>query len=96
MSEFVYLHSVSTLTYDVEKCNACGSCVTVCPHRILKLYKKRIDIVDLDRCMECGACMMNCRSEAIKVKAGVGCAAAVITGFFNKSEPTCGCSTTCG
>ena len=61
-----------------------------------KLHKKRIDIVDLDRCMECGACMMNCRSDAINVKAGVGCAAAVITGFFNKSEPTRGCSATCG
>ncbi len=96
MSNMVYLKNVSTLTYDETKCNGCGDCVLVCPHRVLQLYKRKINIVDSDRCMECGACMQNCSKDAIKVKTGVGCATAVITGFFKKSEPTCGCSTSCG
>jgi len=30
-----------------------------------------------DTCMECGACARNCPTEAITVRAGVGCATAV-------------------
>jgi ferredoxin len=29
-------------------------------------------------CMECGACSLNCPADAIEVKSGVGCAAAVL------------------
>jgi hypothetical protein len=41
--------------------------------------------------MECGACAMNCAPGAITVRAGVGCAAAVITGALRGTEPTCDC-----
>jgi hypothetical protein len=42
--------------------------------------------------MECGACTNNCEFGAIEVKAGVGCAAAVIRGMISGGEPECGCS----
>jgi len=48
-------------------------------------------IVDKDSCMECGACALNCPANAIEVDAGVGCAAAIIMGWFTGKEPICGC-----
>nr|MDA8132475.1 4Fe-4S binding protein [Elusimicrobiota bacterium] len=45
----------------------------------------------IDLCMECGACAGNCPVEALSLKKGVGCAAAVITGFIKGTEPVCGC-----
>jgi hypothetical protein len=45
--------------------------------------------------MECGACMRNCASGAIKVRPGVGCAAAIIGGLVRGTEPTCGDSCGC-
>jgi len=95
MNNLIYLKNVSTLSYDVSKCSGCGICAIVCPHRVLKMNRKIVDIINIDKCMECGACMMNCKDNAISVQAGVGCAAAVIKGFFSKSEPSCGCSTAC-
>lgn len=95
MSNLVYLKHVSTLAYDVSKCSGCGICAIVCPHRVLNMNRKMVEITNIDKCMECGACMMNCKDNAISVRAGVGCAAAVINGFFSKSEPSCGCSTAC-
>jgi hypothetical protein len=41
--------------------------------------------------MECGACARNCASGAIAVKAGVGCAAAIIGGMLRGTEASCGC-----
>jgi hypothetical protein len=35
--------------------------------------------------------MMNCSFNAIRVNAGVGCAAAVINGLIKGGEPECGC-----
>jgi ferredoxin len=89
----VYLKGVSTLELDSNKCNGCGMCVEVCPHQVFNMVNKKAQIADKDKCMECGACSLNCARAAIKVKSGVGCAAAVINGFFNKSEPSCGCGT---
>ena len=95
MSTLVYLKNVSSLKYEESKCTGCGICAIVCPHRILKIVQRKIEIANKDSCMECGACMINCQEEAISVRQGVGCAAAVINGFFTKSEPSCGCSTSC-
>lgn len=96
MSDMIYLKNVSTLSFDATKCNGCGTCATVCPHRLLRMQNRLVDIVNIDKCMECGACMMNCEQKAITVNPGVGCAAAVIIGYFKKSEPTCGCDAACG
>ena len=85
----VYLPDVSTLSLDQDKCVGCGSCLPVCPHQILFLESHKIACHDLDSCMECGACAMNCPSGAVKVEAGVGCAAAVIMSAFNSEKQVC-------
>ena len=85
-----YLKNVVTLQYDAEKCTGCGKCAEVCPHRVFEPFEGKVRIVDRDKCMECGACARNCAFEATKVEEGVGCAAAVIIGFFTGQEPTCG------
>ena len=87
-----YLKNVVTLKLNEEKCTGCGSCVEVCPHNVFSLDDGKAHIVDRDACMECGACASNCPFTAIKVKAGVGCAAAMIAGAVSGSEPGCGCS----
>jgi NAD-dependent dihydropyrimidine dehydrogenase PreA subunit len=86
-----YLPNVATLSLDVEKCNGCGICVQVCPHAVFAIEAKKSRIVDRDACMECGACALNCPEEALTVQSGVGCAAGIISGFFTRTEPSCGC-----
>jgi ferredoxin len=85
-----YLKNVVTLQHDADKCTGCGRCLTVCPHRVFVPDGDKVAIGDRDACMECGACAKNCPFEAIEVEQGVGCAAAVIIGFFTGTEPTCG------
>jgi ferredoxin len=87
---------VVTLTYDPAACTGCGRCWEVCPHGVFMPDSDRVNggkalLTDRDLCMECGACEANCRFGAIKVKSGVGCAAAIINGALNGREPSCGC-----
>ena len=86
-----YLKNVTTLEYDPSLCIGCRLCVEVCPHNVFRMANKRAEIIDRDKCMECGACVINCLPEALQVNQGVGCAAAVISGFFKGTEPTCDC-----
>ncbi|NLI93234.1 MAG: 4Fe-4S binding protein [Peptococcaceae bacterium] len=87
-----YLKNVSTLKLNTEKCTGCARCTEVCPHQVFALTSGRAEIKDKDACMECGACASNCPFQAIEVKPGVGCAAAIILGWLTGTEPTCGCS----
>lgn len=87
-----YLKNVVTLKLDTEKCNGCRMCVNVCPHEVFEMDLEKAKITDMDYCMECGACEKNCPFEAIKVKTGVGCAAAVMKGILSGTEPSCDCS----
>ena len=89
-NEMKYFKNVVTLQYDAGKCTGCGKCMEVCPHRVFEPYEGKVRIADRDNFMECGACARNCPFEAIEVEEGVGCAAAVIIGFFTGQEPTCG------
>ena len=86
-----YLKNVTTLALDAEKCIGCGRCSEVCPHGVFEADGAKAEIVDKDLCMECGACALNCPATAIKVNAGVGCAAAIIMGWFTGKEPSCDC-----
>jgi len=86
-----YLKNVATLSLADEKCTGCGMCAEVCPHGVFSLVDNTARIVEKDLCMECGACALNCPAGAIEVDAGVGCAAAIIKGWFTGSEPACDC-----
>jgi NAD-dependent dihydropyrimidine dehydrogenase PreA subunit len=87
-----YLDGSLTLEFDRERCNGCGMCVAVCPHAVFALQGKRAVLADRGACIECGACAKNCESSAIRVRAGVGCAAGVLAGLVAGTEPTCGCA----
>jgi NAD-dependent dihydropyrimidine dehydrogenase PreA subunit len=92
MAVLRYLKDVVTLRLDADKCIACGMCIEVCPHGVFAIRDRKAIILDRDLCMECGACEQNCPTDAITVRAGVGCAAAIITGSIRGTEPVCGCS----
>jgi NAD-dependent dihydropyrimidine dehydrogenase PreA subunit len=87
-----YLKNVVTLELNVNKCLGCGRCLEVCPHGVFAADDMKVRIKDKDACIECGACAKNCPLNAISVKSGVGCAAAVIKGWLTGKEPSCGCS----
>ena len=89
-----YLKDVATLKLETSLCTGCGMCAIVCPHDVFKIHSGKAVLNDINDCMECGACMKNCRSGALTVRSGVGCAAGIINGILNNSEPTCGCSNT--
>lgn len=85
-----YLKNVVTLDLDEKKCIGCGMCLEVCPHRVFKMESGHAQIQNRDGCMECGACARNCPASAISVRAGVGCAAAIVMGKLSSTEPRCG------
>lgn len=90
MGQLIYLKDVVTLRLDQEKCVGCGMCLLVCPHAVLSLNNVKAEIGNRDACMECGACARNCPAEALSVRAGVGCAAAVVNAALGrKSSSTC-------
>jgi len=91
-----YVKNVVTLEYDETRCTGCGRCVEVCPQRVFEMSDRRVQGADRDRCIECGACAGNCPAGALAVHAGVGCAAAILTGLLTGKEPSCGCDTDSG
>jgi len=64
--------------------------VMVCPHGVVEMDGNRAKVVDRGACMEGGACQRNCAFDAIRVKSGTGCAAAIIASWFNNGRVTCG------
>lgn len=96
MNGFKYLQNVSTLTLSPERCVGCGRCVEVCPHEVFVLAEKPVRVSNLDACMECGACAKNCPTTALVVDAGVGCAAGLITEWFQERFPRTPAGTCCG
>jgi NAD-dependent dihydropyrimidine dehydrogenase PreA subunit len=87
-----YFKDSDTFSFNAEKCTGCGRCVEVCPHEVFIMENRKAVAVNSARCMECGACAKNCDFDAIYVKSGVGCAAAVINGLIRGTEPNCDCS----
>ena len=66
-------------------------CAAVCPHGVFSIEGKKARMIDRDRCMECGACAKNCPFAAISVRAGVGCAWAIlISEIRGRAVPSCG------
>lgn len=87
-----YFKNVVSLKLDSGKCTGCGMCVLVCPHAVFELKNRIAQITDINNCMECGACELNCQFDAISVKSGVGCAAGILNGILNNTDPSCNCS----
>ena len=84
MEKFRYIPNSTTLMLRVEACVGCGVCMDVCPHGVLGLCDKKVQIVDRDGCIECGACALNCPTGAVSVTPGVGCASYIINGWLKK------------
>jgi NAD-dependent dihydropyrimidine dehydrogenase PreA subunit len=89
MRKLSYLKDTVTLQLDETKCTGCGVCLEVCPHEVLRMDGRKVQISDRDACMECGACSRNCPAGALTVRAGVGCAAAVINGMLGRKGECC-------
>jgi NAD-dependent dihydropyrimidine dehydrogenase PreA subunit len=85
-----YLSNGETLSLEEALCTGCRECIEVCPHACFEMRDGKAAIADRGSCMECGACMMNCAAGAIRVRAGVGCAVAVLAGILRGAEPACG------
>jgi NAD-dependent dihydropyrimidine dehydrogenase PreA subunit len=96
MKGFRYLRNVATLELDRERCSGCGTCLEVCPHQVFALEERKARIVALDSCMECGACARNCPAGALRVDAGVGCAAGLITEWLRERKIRAVGSDCCG
>jgi len=91
-NNFIYLKDVVTLQLNQEKCTGCGVCLDVCPQGVLARQNGKVRIQDRDACMECGACARNCAFDAVTVRSGVGCAAAVINSALGRSASSCCCT----
>jgi len=87
-----YLPDVTTLSLDAGKCRGCRMCLEVCPHAVFEFVDKRARIADRDACMECGACAVNCPDGALTVRAGVGCAAAILESSVRGGDVSCDAS----
>ncbi len=48
-----------------EKCDACGSCVEVCPTDSITVDE--VAVVDNEECIDCGACIDECPNEAMQL-----------------------------
>jgi NAD-dependent dihydropyrimidine dehydrogenase PreA subunit len=86
MKNLIYLKNVSTLMFDITKCNTCGMCIIVCPRGVFTISGSKVRITKRDNCLECGACMLNCPQKAISIVSGLGCGCAtgIIKNYFNK------------
>jgi NAD-dependent dihydropyrimidine dehydrogenase PreA subunit len=87
--EILYLHDVTTLEIDEEACTGCRVCTLVCPRAVFRMTGKKAVIANRDACIECGACALNCAFEALSVRAGVGCANAIINRKLGRKNACC-------
>ena len=92
MGRLVYLKDVVTLQLDAEACSGCAMCATVCPRGVFEISNGKAHATDRDSCIECGACSRNCPAGAVSVRAGVGCALAVINSMLGRKTSGCDCS----
>lgn len=87
-------YTETSLQYDPARCINCRRCLQVCPHAVFSEGTEHVELVNPRACMECGACSLNCPVQAITVKSGVGCAAAMIHAALSGKDMDTECS--CG
>jgi ferredoxin len=91
--KYRYLKNVVTLELDAAKCSGCGVCIEVCPQGVFAQEAKGrgpVAVADRDACLECGACARNCAPGAVTVRAGVGCAYAILMSKLKRKGSCCG------
>ncbi len=89
MRPLLYINDVVTLAFDASKCTGCRMCLAVCPREVFRPYNGKVEVALRDACIECGACRRNCPSGALNVRAGVGCASAVINSILGRKRACC-------
>ena len=55
-----------TTTIDINRCNGCGLCVTVCPSNTITMKGKKAVVTGTES-LNCGHCMAVCPTGAVKV-----------------------------
>ena len=55
------------LSYQPDKCIACGDCVEACPEGALSLGAGRKAVLDRRRCTGCGECAATCDAKALEI-----------------------------
>jgi len=53
---------------DMEKCVACGLCVTYCPEGAITAKPKEKPSINMNFCKGCGVCANECPQNAINMK----------------------------
>ncbi len=57
------------MSFDLEKCNGCGTCARICPGSSIDLREKKPFMkTPVSDCLACGCCMAICPKEAIRIK----------------------------
>jgi len=53
-----------------EKCNACGTCVDICPTDVFRVAGKRTPplVKYPEECWHCNACVLDCRQSAVTLR----------------------------
>jgi len=54
--------------FDPDLCQACETCIDLCPGTALVMGEEDVPKVDLDRCFGCGVCATACPEEAISLE----------------------------
>ena len=62
-----FYHSNYYSSVNAEKCEACLTCVDICPMEAISA-DEGYATVDLDRCIGCGVCVSKCPADAIELK----------------------------
>lgn len=67
---------MAKVTFDVDRCKGCGLCESVCPKKIIKLAKEKInkkgyhpaEMIDQASCIACAFCATMCPDTVITVE----------------------------
>ena len=64
------------VTIHENVCKGCGLCTVVCPKKIMKMNRTKLNekgyhpsmVEDMSKCIACGMCAIMCPDSAIKVE----------------------------
>lgn len=62
--------------FNEERCKSCGLCTSVCPKKIVKIAKDRMnskgfcpaEVIEQDKCINCAFCATICPDAAIEIE----------------------------